>query len=476
MTFYFYDLETSGFNARRDRIMQFGGQRTDANLNPTGQPDNILIKITPDVLPSPDAILVTGITPQKTLSDGISEADFCKYFINEIATDDTVFVGYNNLRFDNDFIRFILWRNFYDAYEWCWKNGNSTWDLLDVVRMTRALRPKGIQWPFSSNGNPSNKLELVASINKLEHANAHDALSDVNAVIELAQLIKSRQPKLFDYLLTIRNKDKIAPLVGSRKPMIYTSGRYPSEFEHTTIAAMVAQYPDRQAALMYDLRIDPDQFTDLTPADIAKKWQARSEEVDYFPIKIMAYNKCPAVVGDLRVLDHETEKRLSLHREIIDSHYKKLQKLKDFGDKLVAALEIMNTPAQEELVVDEQRVDAALYDGFISDVDKTKMRVVTAADQDELADIELDFSDDRLKLLFPLYKARNFPKSIRPEEQTWWESYKRRRLLDGEQASLAAVYFSRIKELLGESNPDKKGKYLLEELKLYGQSILPIDQ
>src|SRR4029079_148122 len=121
MKFYFYDLETTGFNAREGRIMQFGGQRTDANLQPLGEPDNVFIKLTPDILPDPYAVLVTGITPQKTLTDGITEAEFTKYFHEKIVQPDTVFIGYNNIRFDDDFIRHILYRNFYDPYEWQWQ-------------------------------------------------------------------------------------------------------------------------------------------------------------------------------------------------------------------------------------------------------------------------------------------------------------------------------------------------------------------
>src|SRR5882757_2968775 len=99
-SFFFYDLETSGFSPRTARVMQFAGQRTDMNLKPVGEPVNVLIKLTPDVVPDPDAILVTGITPQKTLSEGLTEAEFLKLFSNEVAKPDTTFVGFNNIRFD----------------------------------------------------------------------------------------------------------------------------------------------------------------------------------------------------------------------------------------------------------------------------------------------------------------------------------------------------------------------------------------
>ena len=230
MTFYFYDLEASGFSPRHARIMQFGGQRTDMNLKPVGKPDNILVKLTNDILPDPGAILVHGMTPQKTLAEGMSEAEFLKYLTAQVFMEDTITVGYNNIRFDDEFMRFSLWRNFHDAYEWQWKNNCSRWDLIDMVRMTRALRPDGIKWPFAPDGKPTAGLELLAGINNLVQNKAHDALSDVHAAASIAVLIKAKQPKLFNYLLKMRDKKVVAPFVESREPFVYTSGRYSSEF------------------------------------------------------------------------------------------------------------------------------------------------------------------------------------------------------------------------------------------------------
>lgn len=473
MTFYFFDLETSGFSPRTDRIMQFAGQRTDMDLKPIGDPDNILVRITPDILPQPDAVLVHGITPQQTLADGITESEFCKYLTSQVCSADTIMVGYNNIRFDNDFIRFILWRNFYDAYEWSWKNGCSTWDLLDVVRMTRALRPEGVEWPFAPDGKPSNRLEYLTSVNKLKHDNAHDALGDVNAAISLARLIKDKQPKLFDYLLSHRGKNKVAPLVGARQPVVYTSGRYPSEFEKTAIAAMVAEKADKSGALMYDLRIDPDEFKDLALSELAERWKARGEDAPYFPVKELKYNKCPAV-APLGVVDKASYDRLGLHKEIVDNHYKKLQMAAGFGKKLLEAREMMWPASQTGLVGDAQTIDEQLYDGFIPDEDKDKMSVVRAAKPAELSDLDLKFKDDRLKLLLPLYKARNYPKSLDDNEISQWEAYRKTKLAAGKK-SRAAEFFERLEELAKTPGLDSQKRYLLEELNLYAQSIIPAD-
>ena len=229
-TFFFYDLETSGLNARTDRIMQFAGQRTDMELNPIGDPVDILVRMADDALPSPGAIMVTKITPQQTLRDGISEAEFCRIATNEIFTPGTIAVGYNTVRFDDEFMRATLWRNFHDAYEWEWKDDRSRWDMLDVVRLTRALRPEGINWPLTEDGKPTNRLELLTKLNGLSHEHAHDALSDVYATIAVAKMIWERQPKLFDYLLKMRNKNEIKKLVNldNKQPFVYASGRYPS--------------------------------------------------------------------------------------------------------------------------------------------------------------------------------------------------------------------------------------------------------
>jgi exodeoxyribonuclease-1 len=192
-SFFFYDLETSGFNPRTQRIMQFAGQRTDLELKPVGEPVNELIKMTDDCLPDVDAVLITGITPQQTIAEGLTEAEFLRIFENEVATPGTIFVGFNTVRFDDEFMRCLHYRNFYDPYEWQWREDRSRWDILDVVRMTRALRPDGIQWPFNLDGKASNRLELLTGLNKLEHEHAHDALSDVEATIAVARLLRNKQ-------------------------------------------------------------------------------------------------------------------------------------------------------------------------------------------------------------------------------------------------------------------------------------------
>ncbi len=472
-SFFFYDLETSGINAHASRIMQFAGRRTDLELNPIGEPVNVLIRLTEDVLPDPDAILITGITPQQTIAEGYTEAEFLRMFTNEIATQGTIFLGFNTVRFDDEFMRCLHYRNFYDPYEWQWREDRSRWDLLDVVRMTRALRPEGIQWPVDVHGKPTNRLELLTGLNKLDHAHAHDALSDVDATIAVARMIRNKQTKLFDYLLSIRDKRKVADLVEGGKPFVYTSGKYAGEYEKTTVVMPVCPHPKKQGMFVFDLRYDPLYYKDATPEQLAESWKWKKDsEEPRLPVKSLQFNRCPAV-APLGVLDEASQKRLKLDMKEIHQHEAALRRMPDLEAKLFKAWEILDKPSQTSLVATDKDIDECMYDGFFDNGDKQAMSVVRAARPEELGELNLHFKDQRLSTLLPLYKARNYPKLLTGEEREAWEQFCARRLLDGGQHSKMARFFARLQELAAREHLTTHQEYLLEELKLYAESIMP---
>lgn len=465
-TFFFYDLETSGLNARSARVMQFAGIRTDMELQPLGEPINVLVRLSDDILPDPGAVMVTGITPQQTLADGLSEPEFCKLLVEQVFTPDTVTVGFNNVRFDDEFIRHTLWRNFYDPYEWAWSEGRGRWDMLDVVRMTRALRPDGINWPVDESGKAVNKLELIATANDLLHEKAHDALSDVEALIGVATLIRSKQRKLFDYLFSMRDKKSVAALVNleTPQPFLYSSGRYDARFEKTTVALPLAPGAKPGSVLVYDLRSDPTPFLTATPAALASiifADRTTRERDDYqrLPVKELSYNKCPAV-APIGVLDEASQQRLGIDVMTVQKHLRTLSSNPAFAGAVREAFE-MREPFEPATDVENQ-----LYDGFLNDKDKPKMAVVRAADADQLADFHPSFVDDRLTELLFRYKARSFPTSLSEEEMRTWEKYRSDKL----RAQLPG-YVEQLKKLAAYS----RDTYLLEELQLWAESIMPSD-
>lgn len=475
-SFFFYDLETSGFDPRQARIMQFAGQRTDLDLKPVGDPVNCYIKITPDIVPDPDAVLITGITPQKTIADGYTEAEFLKIFHREVATPGTIMTGFNNIRFDDEFIRFLNYRNFYDAYEWHWESGRDRWDILDMVRMTRALKPDGIEWPYASDGKPSNRLELLTSVNKLKHEAAHDALSDVRATIDVARLIRSKQPQLFEHLFTGRTKVNVRQIVESKKPFMYTSGRFPSSQLHTTACIFLGRSEDNDYALVYDLRTDPTPFLHMSIEELIEAWKYDPEtRGTKLPVKTLKYNRAPAILPGV-VKDQATLVRIQLDIDDITSNLQKLLKHPAaFVDNLFAAVKKLDEARyqkQLDMVDNQLTVEARLYDGFIGDQDKKLMRAVQKASPESLTDYKGEFSDSRLNNLLPIYKARNYPKLLSDSERQVWDEYCAAKLFSGGEESRLAKYFARIQELAA-TRQAPNDQYLLEELKLYGESIFP---
>ncbi len=449
--------------------MQFAGQRTDMDLNPIGEPHNFLVALNDDTLPSPDALMVTGISPQKTLDEGYTEAQFARLLSEEIFTEDTIVVGYNSVRFDDEFVRHLLWRNFYDPYAWTWRDGRSRWDMLDVVRMTRALRPNDIKWPVTIDGKATNSLDKIAPLNNIAHENAHDALSDVLALIEVTKLIKTKQPQLFEYLLTMRDKKSVQKLVNldDKQPFVYVSGRYDSEWHKATIVFPLAPAPNGNV-LVYDLRYDPKDFVGLEEKQLSAKvfatWEERQAEgFEKLPVKTLQYNRCPAVapVGVLAAEDGWA--RIGLNQSTVQQHITTLLAHPDFAEKLRT---IFERKKDYPAAVDPE---AQLYDGFLADRDVLRVEAVRSADEQTLADFHPDFADERLAPLLLHYKARNFPKSLSESESAQWEQWRAARIsaqLPGFMKSLARV----------AKTADDSQQFMIQELQLWAESIIPVDE
>lgn len=467
-TYFFYDLETSGLDPRTSRIMQFAGIRTDMDFKPIGEPYNVLVKLADDTLPSPEALMVTGITPQQTQMDGYSEAEFAQLLIDEIFTPDTITVGFNNIRFDDEFIRYHLWRNFRDPYEWCWKNGCSRWDLLDVVRMTRALRPEGIVWPVV-DGKPTNRLEFLTKENGIDHFKAHDALSDVEALIAVTTLIKAKQPQLFEYLFAMRDKNKIKQLVNldDKKPFIYTSGRYDAAHDKTTVAFPLTAGKNGNV-VVYDLRYDPTPFLEMSQDELKKvlytPWEERQVE-GFLPlaVKELQYNRTPAV-APLGVLEQANGwEKIHLEKSEIEKNKTALLSVPSFAENIRS---IFEARTGFKKAADPE---AQLYEGFVQDRDRLRIETVRNASPRELVDLQPDFADERLAPLLVHYKARNYPQTLNQDEIFAWEKWR------ADYIARQLPTFTKSLQKLGTTVTDESKQFVLQELQLWAESILPVD-
>ena len=441
-SFLFYDLETFGTDPRSSRIAQFAAIRTDADLNPVEDPISIFVQPADDLLPSPGATLVTGITPQHALREGMTEAAAFALIFEEMSRPETCSLGYNSLRFDDEFVRYGLFRNFFDAYEREWRGGNSRWDLLDVFRFAHALRPDGLVWPKREDGSPSFKLEHLAEANHVREGDAHEALSDVRALIGLARKLKTAQPKLWDYTLRLRDKRHAASLLDTvaMTPVLNVSQRFPASRLCAAPVIPLARHPHiDNRVIVFDLTQDPQALLDLDTEAIAARLYTRTADLaegeERVALKEIHLNRSPALSAweHLRIEDFE---RLGIDPVQAEAN---AARIRAAGPALVEKVRRVFSREREHREVD---VDASLYDSFIGDGDKRLFPGVRSTAPEALGAATFGFRDPRLPELLFRYRARNWPGTLSTSERARWNDYRRERLrVDGQPVEYGFARF-----------------------------------
>ncbi len=474
-TFYWHDYETWGANPAVDRPAQFAGIRTDADFNIIGEPLVLYCKPPLDLLPQPEACLITGITPQLAAERGVTEAAFIAAIHAELAQPGTCTVGYNSLRFDDEVTRYTLWRNFYDPYAREWQNRCSRWDIIDLVRSCRTLRPEGIEWPNHEDGSPSFKLEHLTAANGLSHESAHDALSDVLATIAVARLVREKQPRLFDYYLRMRNKRDVATLLdpAAGKPVLHISGRFPAATGCGTLVLPLARHPgNSNGVICFDLRSDPSPLLELDAEAIRARQfvsnaELQAQGLERIPLKTIHVNRCP-MVATARLVDGTVAERLALDLAACERHAALLAGV-DLQAKLAAVFTAGEARRAEPADAEQQ-----LYGGFVSDADRALLPDVRTALPEQLDPDHFPFRDERLAELLWRYRARNFPESLSVEQRAAWRSYCRERLLTpvASGALSYSAYCATLQQLRDQHAHNAGRLALLDELASWGDRLI----
>jgi exodeoxyribonuclease I len=476
-TFLWHDYETFGAQVRRDRPAQFAAIRTDANLNEIGDPIMLYCQPAPDFLPDPVSCLITGITPQQCLEWGVPEHKFAATIEAAFSQPGTIGVGYNTIRFDDEITRFMFWRNLIDPYAREWQNGCGRWDLLDVVRMTYALRPEGLEWPQRDDGRgPSFRLEHLAAANGLLHEAAHDALSDVRATIALARLIRDKQPKLFDFCFALHKKERVAEEMGMhvapalRPPFLHVSGMFPAERGCIALVQPLAVHPtNKNEVLVWDCNYDPAELFALDAQTIRlrmfSKADALPEGMTRLPIKSVHLNKSPMLVANLKTLTPAQAERWGLDLERARAFALAAAQGPDMG---AVWEQVVQRPGADE----DTDVDEDLYGGFVGNGDRRKLTALRAETPERLAATTPSFEDERLAELLFRYRARNFPHSLSELEAERWERHRAARLFDGAgNARTIEQLFAEVDKL--SEDADERAEEILGALYDYAESIAP---
>ncbi len=472
-TLLWHDYETFGIDPARDRPVQFAAIRTNEALEEIEAPIELWCRPPNDYLPQPDACMVTGISPFDALERGEAEADFIRQINDQLARPNTCTVGYNSIRFDDEVTRHTLYRNLRDPYAREWQGGNSRWDILDLLRACRALRPEGIQWTDDENGKPSFRLEKLTAANGIAHTDAHDAVADVRATIAMARLIKQAQPKLYDYAWKLRRKDAARDQLNleSYLPVLHVSGMYPAERLCTAMVMPIAEHPtNKNSVLVYDLGVSPELFLQLDEAQLAERLftpqKTLGEDVARLPVKQVHINKCP-MLAPMGTLSEAAKQGTQIDPDIGQQHREIILRNPQFRSRIRAAFSNREFDAITN-------PDLMLYSGgFISRNDRTQLEELLAMPSAELGDYNFPFEDKRLTEMVFRYRARNWPETLSEEEQQQWDEHREQALMaDNDDRSLNMdAYFDRI-EALREQGGDESRMQLLQSLEDYGHHLL----
>lgn len=505
-TFFWHDYETWGSNPFRDRACQFAGVRTDLDFNVIDQPLVQFCRPANDFLPSPEACLVTGITPQKANLEGVPEAEFIALIHAQMAEPGTCTVGYNNIRFDDEITRHTLYRNFFDPYAREWQQGNSRWDLIDVVRLAYALRPEGIEWPMvedeqTKDNVVSFRLELLTKANGISHTAAHDAMSDVYATIAIAKLLKEKQPRLFDYAFQHRSKQSLRLLVDidNCKPLFHVSSKYPAKLGCCAVVVPLAPHPvNPNGVIVVDLRVDPSDWINLSAEELKGRIFVatdvlQEQGIERVPLKVVHLNKCPVLVETniLKSIDPARLQKFQLNGDQLRQHLQIIRStLNESGAGLADKIAEVFRPEERVAIDGEDSAtsesgpgpgpestpdpDLMLYSGgFFSRADRQKMDFLRQQSPDTLAEVALDFDDPRIPEMLFRYRARNYPDSLHEAELERWERYRYLCLTTHEAEHNFNTYFAALKKLAEEFADNKSKMAVLEDLHIYGESIIP---
>jgi exodeoxyribonuclease-1 len=461
-SFLWHDYETFGAQPLVDRPVQFAALRTDARLQPMGDPVVMYCAPADDVLPHPAACLITGITPQLARERGIPEAEFAAAVLAEMTPPGTCSAGYNSIRFDDVVTRSLLYRNLRDPYEREWKNGNSRWDLIDLMRMCYALRPQGIEWPMVERDPdaglvPSFRLEDLTRANNIAHVGAHDALADVNATIALARLVRDRQPKLFDWALGMRDAKAAMKLLDpvEAQPVLHSSSRIPAARGCTTLELPLAVMPDRpKSVVVFDLMADPTNLIEGSPEDIADRVFTPTadlpEGISRLPLKLVHSNHVPMLAPAATLKDVDTA-RIGLDPELCLRHASQMRAhLPAIRAKVIAVFSRgYDDDSRDEGEVSTSDPDLMLYSGgFLTDHDRFLLRKVLEVPPAKLPGHSWSFNDARLPLMVFRYRARNFPETLGLREAEAWEKDRCQRLF--QPADSRQLAYSDYLQLLTE--------------------------
>lgn len=494
--FNFYDHETTGLSSHHDQVIQVSSIRTDADLNLIkGAELNLLVKLRPDVVPGPKAFAVHGISIDDLNKNGVTEFEAASHLKNWFLDKPrSMMGGYNTIPFDDEFTRNLMYRGLQDPYEHEWKNQNARTDIMRLVMMVFALRPKLMNFHVKSDGKYSLTLGDVCKENGIILDNAHDARSDVMATIEVARMLKNASPQMWQYFLNLSDKKFTKPIVDKMEPLVLVDRSIPREKGMLTMALPVI-YDAKVGTKMLsvDLREDPSELLSLSVEELKRRiFTPHGDLKENEPIKSIrdiTLNKLPLITEPSIFRGHDdVVDRAGLDIDACMRHAEMIKSDKGFRERLRNTFLVEHEPCDD--------VYKGIYAlGFISDSEaqlRSKARTLETAVEGKKplpALVNLDMDAFAKQLTDPLRmhelglraKWANFGEEVlnrdtfsSAELSNWVDHLKRvwHEPVTGKMQINYDAYKASLADVRASSVPDERQEKALAELEAHVASTL----
>lgn len=454
-TYLFYDIETTGLNKCFDQVLQFACIRTDHELNELSR-EEIQIKLNPDVIPSPAAVITHRIGPNE-FTKGLSEYDGIKKIHALLNTPNTISVGYNTLGFDDEFLRFSFYRNLLSPYTHQYANQCGRMDIYPITLLYYLFKPDHLQWP-NNNGKTNLKLENLNACNQFFKGQAHNAMVDVEVTLALARKLFLDQ-KMWEFVIDYFNKKTDEERIAGNTFGLMVNGKIGSASQFIAPVMHLGQHLHYKNQSLW-LRLDELDLSDSS---------ARKE-----PIKITEYTHVfKKRLGEPPIFLPMKARYLNL---LSDERKKNLTKNKVWLENNADIIKSIANYYQHEKYPDvpERDIDAALYTiGFPTPTEEKWYQKFHTAKPAEKEDIAMRIPNEVRREQAIRIIGRHFPECLSDKNKKYFNTYLQSRPIDfrGEKKLTRENALLEIDDLLKNKILDDEQRRLLMELKKQGPLV-----
>ena len=315
MPYVFYDTETTGTATAFDQILQFAAIRTDDSFNELERL-NVRCRLLPHVVPSPGALLVTGVTPAMLTDSSLpSHYEAIRQIRAKLLEwSPATFIGFNSLEFDENLLRQALFQTLHSAYLTN-TNGNARSDVMRVAHAVSVYASDSMVVPTDDRGRQTFRLERLAPTNGYRHDKAHEAMADVEATIYMARLARDRARDVWQAMNRASTKDGVKEYVANQS-MFSLTERYFGRTSSWLVTPCGQNPRDDSQLAVFDLYHDPENFRSLSAEELVSVLDAQPKVIrplraNRQPIMMPADNT-PENVRALTVPDDELRRRAAI--------------------------------------------------------------------------------------------------------------------------------------------------------------------